>query len=225
MLKHAQENIDPATQQYGTSIDNPGTTKQIKNTPRGVTGPNKHKPHKMHVRPTRLPGSRPSFMARASEGVKVAMTTYVQGFTDRCAACGVDPDVLVKQAINWGAIGKAVAPTAKMLNPLNMVTGIKGLLRGKRRASLVRDHLGAEIQQANTGAGLSGPELHTAVNSSPILTVLRDKNKQHIKNLAGGTASTAALGGTAYGLTRPEPEPQGIGEHINALMAQYFKGR
>lgn len=81
MFKHAQENIDPSTQTYGTSIDMPGHRKTLPNLPVGATG----------AKPLRLSKSR--------FGVKEAMNKdYITGFVVKCASCGVDAAVLLKSA-------------------------------------------------------------------------------------------------------------------------------
>jgi len=234
--KASEHSLDPATQDYGTSIDDPGgSAKGIKNTPVGITGTSPKKtdlPRPPKGEPLHSSGELVQFLKdrvernrsesqsesqvpvtrqktqimRGSDvGVKVAMdNTYIQGFQDKCASCGVNADVLVKQALgmpSMAGIGKAVGGVASKLKPMASRAG--ELLTGSKAKSL------AEPLALNNNFGING---------LPGAELRGEKLKVLLARLGLGGAVTGA--GAGIGAAAQPKKPQGIAEHIKALMAQ-----
>lgn len=223
--------IDPATQDYGTSRDVPGGTKVVKGAPIGVTG---NGPANRKPAPVNHMGQKPPSMRGADFGVRIAMDTYSQGFIDKCASAGMDHDAscaLLKQAINWGGMWNAAKPVLKTLNPVNLVKAPGQILGGEGKLSTLRHGWANRLvrRDPNLVNDLPGMknQLDAIMHSNPRAHGIRQGIRQGYKNLAGGAASTAGIGGAAYGLTAPEPEPEPESpmERINASIAEYFKHR
>lgn len=239
MLKRS-ENIDPGTQEWGTSIDLPGTTKRIANTPVGVTGPGHEKSQKKNRTPkdvielaivraekdrhenTSTPsGQRPPQMRKTDFGVRLAMdTNYVSGFMDKCASVGVDPEMLVKQSIDWGKLMGAAKPIMQRLNPLNLFSGGKGLIKSVGQMGRARSNLAQNMMPSLQG--LSPANQYSAVrhalSNDPFAQSAMRGRMESLKNFGGGLASTAGLGTLGYEALKPEPKPPTMLERLSGLF-------
>lgn len=146
---------------------------------------------------------------------------YVDGFMAKCASCGVDPEVLVKNAQVLGHI----MPALKLLNPLNIFRGVKGLMRGIGHSGALRGDMAKRILSSPGGIPSNFAELNERINAAlkahPRMMGVRRRAVESAKQLGGGLAGTSLLGGTAMAL-RPSPEPENVQDKLQALLAQYL---
>lgn len=70
---------------------------------------------------------------------------YVQGFMDKCAQAGVDPEALLKQSVAWGALLNKGINKGK-----GMLRRYSGNLTGSR-AKGVADRAGVDVQRGRDG--------------------------------------------------------------------------
>jgi len=147
---------------------------------------------------------------------------YVQGFMDKCAAAGIDPEALVKQAINWTAIGSGALGVAKKLNPMNVFKGGKGLLRNFKAMSTLKGNTSSALASGPMrGADLDAIRAATksTLAADPVHVALKGNMVESGKELAGGLAGTGAIAAGGYA-AMPDRRPPTLQERIEAAFAR-----